>query len=92
MSGRKPVTDPGFGQDISRMCGIELDLFSEVADKNPQVLGCSTKFAAPNGGEQDAVGEDLVMVSDQIGKQLEFFWESGGPPGFVQVPRALIDR
>ena len=74
MSGRKPVTDPGFGQDISRMCGIGLDLFSEVADKNPQVLCLFDKIAAPNGGEQDAVGEDLVMVSDQIGKQLDFLW------------------
>ena len=72
--GEKPVADPRLGADVFGLRRIFFDLFAELADKNAQVFGLLGKIAAPDRGQDRAVGDDLAAIAEEKDKQVKFLW------------------
>jgi hypothetical protein len=66
------VADPRLGQDMAGFGRVGLDLLTEVADEDPQVLGLCDVVSAPDCGEQRAMREDFTGVSEEVNQKIEF--------------------
>src|SRR5262249_26333460 len=69
----KAITDPRFGENVTRFGGIRLDLLAQLTDEDAQVFGLFDVIAAPDRSEQRAMSENFIGVADEINEQVVFF-------------------
>src|ERR1700737_3897145 len=67
------VSDPWFGQDISRFVGFRFYLSTQLLHENPKILHFVTVIRSPDRLQKFAMGNGLIRVEYQITKQIELF-------------------
>ena len=68
----KAVADPRFGKDVGHGCFV-LNFFSQLADKDSQVLRLFSTVTTPDGGKKFSVCEYFVRIMSKVNEQIEFF-------------------
>src|SRR5262249_13817743 len=69
----EPVSHPRLGEDVARRI-FRFDFFSELIDKDAQVLRLLNALWPPDGLQQHAMGQHLFRMPRHINQQVEFFW------------------
>src|SRR6266446_7989197 len=67
------IPDPGLGENVLRSCRVRLDLLSQLADENAQVLGLLDIVAPPNRRQQRTVRENFPSMTGQMDHQIKLF-------------------
>ena len=67
----EPVTEPGFGEDVSGVRGISLDLLAKLVDDDVQVLDFVAIIWPPNRLEDFAMRDRDVRVCNQVMENLK---------------------
>src|SRR5689334_17158674 len=70
--GIEAVSNPRFGDQITRGARIRLNFFAQLRDEDPQILRLFGAVAAPYGRQDCPMGEDLAVVGDEKQKQVVF--------------------
>src|SRR5690606_3694927 len=68
-----PVPDTGFGQQITRLLLVRLDLSADAADIRPDVVRLFAVLGAPDGLQDLPVGQHLAGVACEIGEYVVLF-------------------
>ena len=69
--GKEAIANPRFGLDVF-LWSFALEFFAELTDEDAKVFGLLGGLRAPDGGKQDAVGEDFAGVAREQEEQIEF--------------------
>ena len=77
----KSITEPWFGEDVFRLCGVRFDLLSKMRDENSQVVGLIAVVRAPNGLKEFAMRYRFSGVRNEIAQQIKLFRSEAN--GFV---------
>src|ERR1700719_4379219 len=67
----KSIPRPRLCQDVLRPGGIIFDFLAKYVDVGPQIFQVVSVFRAPNATQELHVGNDSVLVLEQIGKKVE---------------------
>src|ERR1035441_2195184 len=67
----EPVTESGFGEDISGSCGVLLDLLAKLVNDDVQVLYLIAIIRPPNRLENFAMRDGDVRIRNQVTKNLK---------------------
>src|ERR1700722_11693577 len=67
------VTNPGFGKQVLRRRGIDLDFLAQLPDEHAKILWLFRAVGSPDGGQQRAVRDHFARTPSQKHEQVEFF-------------------
>ena len=62
----KPVADPRLGLDVLGRARVLLELFSDVGDEDAQIFRLFRAVAAPDCGENGAMGKNFPAIREKI--------------------------
>src|SRR5579862_9586809 len=63
--GGKPIADPGFGLEVTRLAGVHLQLVPQSAHVHAQIFRIVSILGAPHAREKLAVRDDHIGPSYQ---------------------------